>query len=75
MKFMSRIKHIIFGVKAKGENIMERQPYFTTYHPDTSLDFNSWAGHMKVGSRVSKNDLINPWYKERHSRINKTTDV
>lgn len=62
---MNAIKHIIFGITAKGDNVIDKQPGFRTSYPDVRLEFNSWSSSLRVGSRVQKNDLINPWYRDR----------
>jgi len=62
---MSIIKHIVFGISAKGDNIIDRQPGFRTYYPESQVEFNSWSYLLKVGSRVQKNNQISPWYKDR----------
>jgi hypothetical protein len=65
MKVMDTLKHAIFGIPATGENIIDRQPGFRTYYPDSQVEFNTWSYILKVGSRVKKNDQVNPWYKNR----------
>jgi hypothetical protein len=62
---MSTIKHIIFGISAKGDNIINTQPGFRTYYPESEIEFNTWSYLNKVGSRIQKNNSINPWYKDR----------
>lgn len=62
---MNTIKNILFGVPAMGENIINRQPGFRTYYPANQVEFNSWSYLLKVGSRVQRNNQVNPWYKDR----------
>jgi len=62
---MNTLKTIIFGVTAKGDNIIDRQPKFSTCHPESQVEFNSLSYLFKVGSRIQKNNQFNPWYKDR----------
>jgi len=65
MKVMNIIKHSIFGISAKGDNIIDKHPSFKTYYPESQIEFNSWSFLYKVGSRIQKNSKVNPWYKDR----------
>jgi len=62
---MNTIKTILFGVPAVGENIIDRQPRFRSFYPENQVEFNSWSYFLRVGSRVQKNNQVNPWYKDR----------
>jgi hypothetical protein len=62
---VEKIKTLIFGIPATGENVINRQPMFKTYDPNHSVDFNQWSYSLRVGSRVKKGTAINPWYKDR----------
>jgi hypothetical protein len=64
---MNTIKTILFGISATGDNIIDRQPGFRTYYPQSQIEFNSWTYFLKVGSRVEKNNKINPWYIDRNN--------
>lgn len=63
---MNTIKSFIFGIPARGENVISKQPSFRTYNPNSEIEFNTWSYLLKVGSRVQKNNSINPWYKDRN---------
>jgi hypothetical protein len=66
---MKKIKAILFGIPATGDNIINQQPNFRSYFPKDQIEFNSWTYYLKVGSRVKKNNQINPWYKDRNCFI------